>query len=165
MPPRQLRFRGDRFAYAGDYLKKFISLVSIFLFGLLVISSGCHSKKSGPVAPNLTGSWKMIHSVGGIPPLRGDNPDKTITIKFTNDSLFRYFKNYTLIETAYYHVFLGDSTEYYPWQISFKDISLTNFNRGFGAFGEPSSIALNGDTLTIVANTTDSYKDTYVLIQ
>jgi hypothetical protein len=160
-------------------LKNFTHLTLLFLFGIIVISSGCYNPSSGgPIVtkkiPTLsdTGlsgtSWQWLYSIGGWTGHDSSSPYNSgynLKIQFTDDSLFGYFRNDTLIETAHYHVFLGDSTEYYPWQISFKDISLTKFNRGFGSYGEISSIEVSVDTLTIVANTTETYAETYILIQ
>ena len=163
-------------------MNKILPIIAMLLFGMFIMSSGCHYTPSGPPAvkktPSLsdTGlsgtSWKWLSSSGGFagvfisPDKRGYN----VSIQFASDSLFSFFRNDTLVETAQYNVSADtDGQPFYAYHISLQNIVHTQYQSdyypGSGYFNEfVAWLALQGDTLTIQQKVADGYTDRFVLI-
>jgi hypothetical protein len=164
-------------------MKNKIPIALILLFGMIVMSSGCHTPTSSGLPavkkiPSLsdTGlsgtSWKWLYSIGGFsggeiksPGTRGYN----LKLQFSNDSLFSFLRNDTLIETAQYSI-SNDSVDYpfYSYHISFQNILITQYAINVLGDGYQSDalIALQGDTLILEKKDVgDGYVDRFILIQ
>ena len=158
---------------------KFLHIAVILLFGVIVMSSGCHTPTpSGPPAPKkipslsytgLSGtSWRWLYSIGQYVISPG-NHGYNLRMQFKSDSLFSFFRNDTLVETAQYNISADtDAYPFYSYQISFQNILLTQYTinnvLGYGYLSD-AWIALQGDTLILQKKGADGFVDSYILIQ
>jgi hypothetical protein len=147
----------------------------ILLFGMIVMSSGCHTPtQSGPAAPKripslsdtgLSGSsWRWIStegwSVGGIVKPGYPGYNYSLTLQFTDDSVFNFLRADTMVEKAVYHILPDTLADPFYHLISFKNIKY----HGYGYLND-AWIAMHGDTLIVALNVTDGNTDNYLLIQ
>jgi hypothetical protein len=147
--------------------------------GLLfcMMSLDCHYSSNGPSAPKripslsdsgITGSWRWISSQSQGHIVGPDSPgyQYNIMIKFSDDSMFRFFRSDTLIESANYHIY-QDSTG--SLQDSVLQLDRINLFKLPGVWGSgylyPSNIYLAQDTLLIAPQVSESGLDKFVLIQ
>jgi len=148
-------------------MTKLLYIAAIFLFGMIAMSSGCHTPtSSGPPAlkktPSLsdTGlsgtSWNWIYT--WVPSyLNPGNTGLSVKLEFERDSIFNFYRNDTLIETAQYHVFLDTNHLDGPWLISFPN-STKFYGQGYDSL---NIIYLRHDTLIILPIVADARSSYY----